>query len=89
MDGKTIRDLFGEPEAWTNHFSDGENAMDMDGAIIVDVFVSGNQVAIYTKNDEGVEALSLFFVNDPDVRARVALAFAPGSNVHDAIAAPI
>jgi hypothetical protein len=34
----------------------------MDGARIVDVFVSGNQVAIYTRNEDGVEALSIFLL---------------------------
>jgi hypothetical protein len=90
MDAITIRDLFGEPEAWGNHISDGLDGMpDMDGARIVDVFVSGNQVAIYTRNDDGVEALSIFFVDDPKVRERVALALAPGSRVHDAVGNPI
>ena len=90
MNAKTVRDLFGEPEAWDNHISDGADGMpDMDGARIVDVFVSGNQVAIYTRSDDGVEALSIFFVDDPEVRARVALALLPGSNVHDAVANPI
>lgn len=46
MSQQTFRDLFGDPELWGNHISDGEDGMpDMDGAKIVDVFSAGNQVA--------------------------------------------
>jgi hypothetical protein len=90
MSAITVRDLFGDPEAWDNHISDGVDGMPhLNGAKIVDVFVSGNQVAIYTQNNDGVQALSIFFVDDPEVRARVALALAPGSNLHEAVASPI
>lgn len=90
MSAKTIRDLFGDPQGWANHFLDGEGGKpDMNGATIVDVFVSGEQIAIYTKSKQGVDALSLFFVRDPEVRARIAQALIPGSNVDDAVAIAI
>jgi hypothetical protein len=90
MTGKTIRDLFGEPKGWANHFLDGEAGKpDMDGATIVDVFVSGEQIAIYTKSQQGVDALSLFFVRDPETRARIAQALVPGLNVNEAVSISI
>jgi hypothetical protein len=90
MSSQTIRDLFGDPERWPNHFSNAEDGEpDMNGAKIVDVFVSGEQIAIYTKSDEGVDALSLFFVRDPATRARVAQALVPGLNVDEAVAIAI
>ena len=90
MSERNIRDLFGDPEGWENHISDGVDGMpDMNGATILDVFVSGNQVAVYTRNFEGVEALSIFFIDDPDVRGRVASALLPGASVYEALAQPI
>ena len=90
MSLRSLRDLFGDPEGWENHISDGVDDMpDMKEATILDVFVSGNQVAVYTRNFEGVEALSIFFIDDPEVRARVASASRPGASVHDALTQPI
>ena len=70
-----------------DHFSDGEGGKpDMNGATIVDVFVSGEQIVIYTKSKQGVDALSLFFVRDPEIRARIAQALVPGANVNEVVA---
>jgi len=89
MNQNTIRDLFGTPEKWVNFVSDGRDERPrLDDAVIVDVFVNGNQVAIYTRDRDDVEALSGFYVNDPQVRARIALALSPGSRVRDAVDAP-
>ena len=90
MSAKILRDLFGDPNGWTNQISDGLDWMpDMNEATIVDVFVSGNQVAIYTRSAEGIRALSVFCVDDQDLRVRAANALAPGANVHEAMAFPI
>jgi hypothetical protein len=89
MNGNTIRELFGTPEKWINLMSDGTGEQHrLDDAVIVDVFVSGNQVAIYTRDADDVEALSGFQVDDPEVRGRIALALSPGSRVRDAVNVP-
>ena len=36
----------------------------MEGATIQDVFVKGTQIAIYTRTARGIEALSVFSVED-------------------------
>jgi hypothetical protein len=86
----TVRDVLGEPSSWDNHISDGfEGKPDMDGATILDVFVSGNQLALYTRNAVGVEALSIFFIDDQEIRARIATQLMPGLDVHKAVEARI
>jgi len=90
MNAKTPRDLLGDPNDWKNHISDDVDWMpDMEEATILDVFVAGNEVAIYTQNARGIEALSTFLVDDKDLRDRVANALVPGSNLHEALTRPI
>ena len=90
MNGNTIRELVGTPEKWVNLMSDGTGQHPrLDDAVIVDVFVSGDQVAVYTRDRDDVEALSGIHVDDPEVRARIALALSPGLRVRDAVETPI
>jgi hypothetical protein len=69
----TVGDVLGEPASWPNRIADELNdKCDMDGAIVLDVFVSGNQLAVYTRDVTGIEALSIFNIDDPKLRARIA-----------------
>jgi hypothetical protein len=91
MSVKTLRELFGEPDGWQNLMSDGEDGTmpDLIGATILDIFISGTQVAIYIRTTEGVEALAVFHVEDHKVRGRIANVMQPGLSVHEALAFPI
>ena len=64
MAKKVVRDLIGDPATWENHISDGAAMADMVGATILDILVSGSQLAIYTRSAAGMEALSVFFIDD-------------------------
>jgi hypothetical protein len=57
----------------------------MNGATILDVFVSGNQLALYTRSSAGLEALSIFFIDDQQLRARIATQLIPGLDIHKAV----
>jgi len=91
MTMKTLRDLFGDPDGWQNLMSDGEDGAmpDLVGATILDIFVSGDQIAIYVRTADGVEALAIFHVEDHELRGRVARVILPGLSVHEALAFPI
>jgi hypothetical protein len=91
MTTRKVRDLLGDPSSWQNYVNDGdETAMpDMAGAIIVDAFCNGNQLSVYTRNDVGLEALSIFFVEDLGLCAQIAEVLKPGSDVHEALASSI
>jgi len=83
----TIRDFVGDPRTWENHISDGDaRTPNMDGATVLDIFVSGNHLSLYTEDGYGVRGLSIFHIDDPDIRTRIAKALSPGSNVVQAIA---
>jgi len=87
---RTVRDLIGDPSSWVNHISDEDGNMpEMDGATIQDIFNSGNQLAIYTRNTAGIEALSIFYIDSAELRERLASLLLPGLNVHDAVAIAI
>jgi hypothetical protein len=87
---RSVRDLIGDPSSWVNHISDGDGNMpEMDGATIQDIFNSGNQLAIYTRNTAGIEALSIFYIDSAELRERLASLLLPGLNVHDAVAIAI
>jgi hypothetical protein len=86
----TVRDVIGDPSSWANHISDGfDGEPDMDDATILDVFVAGNQLAIYTRSVGGIEALSIFFIDDAELRARIAIQLVPGMDIHAAVALQI
>jgi hypothetical protein len=88
---RTVRDVIGEPSSWPNQISDGDHneIPDMNGATIVDVYSSGRQLAIYTRNSASREALSIFYVDDWDLRARIANVLLPGLAVNDAVSIAI
>ena len=86
----TLRDVLGEPTSWANRVGDGlSSKIDMDGATVLDVFVSGNQLAIYTRSAAGLEALSIFNIDDAELRARIASRLIPGLDIHAAVALQI
>ena len=91
MKTRTVRDVIGDPESWENHISDAADSKlpNLVCAKIQDVFSSGNQLRVYTRNSAGVEALSVFFINDTALRAQVANLLVPGLDVHEAVAIQI
>ena len=58
----------------------------MEGATIQDVFVKGTQIAIYTRTARGIEALSVFSVEDQELRERIGRVLVPGLSVSEAAA---
>jgi hypothetical protein len=86
----TVRDVLGEPRSWANRISDGlQNKSDMDGATVLDVFVSGNQLAVHTRSVAGTEALSIFNIANAEIRARIARLLVPGLDIYSAVALQI
>jgi hypothetical protein len=66
----TLRDVLGEPTSWANRVGDGlSSKTDLEDATVLNVFVSGNQLAIYTRSAGGFEALSIFHIDDAELRA--------------------
>ena len=89
MKMRTVRDFSGAPSSWQN-LNDGDTKiLDMDGATILDVFCSGNQLSIYARNAAGIESLSKFYIDDSALCARIAEALKPGLQVREALTSPI
>ena len=61
----------------------------MQGAKISDVMVEGSEVAVYTEGGPCGDTLSVFTVDDPELRERTVRALKVGDRVHDAVAATI
>jgi hypothetical protein len=90
MKTRMVRDLIGDPSSWQNlHDGDDNKMPDMDGATILDIFCTGNQLAIYARNAAGIESLSKFYVADAALCARIAEALKPGLNINEALTRPI
>jgi hypothetical protein len=90
MEITTVRDVLGEPTSWTNRMWDGLNSRsNMEGAIVLDVFVSGNKLAIYTQTAAGHGVLSIFNIDDAELCARIAARLVPGLNINAAVALQI
>ena len=89
MGEKCVRDVIGEPEAWANCITDEPSQPDLRRHIIVDVFLSGKQLALYTLDADGSEALSLFNLDGRDTQERLLRALRPGLTVEEAVASPI
>ena len=79
MDLTTIRGVLGEPSSWANSIcEDGDGIPDFNGSTIVDVFCSGNEIALYTKGGNRGDKVSIFIVRDQGLRERLTLALLPG-----------
>ena len=90
MDTKTVRDVIGNPEFWPNLMhSELQGSPDMRGAVITDVFVLGEQIAVQTKGAVCGQTFSTFIVEDMELRDRLTRVLRPALSVYEAIAAEI
>jgi hypothetical protein len=90
VDTKTVRDVIGDPEFWPNFMhSELHGSPDMRGAMITDVLVSGDQIAVQTNGAVCGQTFSTFVVEDRDLRERVTRVLRPALNVYEAVAAEI
>ena len=77
-----VQDVLGPPESWTDAISDQAIGMpDLRGATIVDVFENGKKLTLYARGVDGTETVSVFVIEDQDVRRKIATAIHPGVNV--------
>jgi len=87
MDTKRVSDVIGLPETWRNHLqASGDDPSDLRGAIISEVIVAGNEVAVCTTGGAGGATFSVFTIADEELRNRVVRALRPGLNVYRAAA---
>ena len=87
---RTVRDVIGDPEFWPNFMqSELQGPPDMRGAMITDVFVSGDQIAIQTKGADCGQTFSTFVVVDRELRDRLTRVLRPALSVYEAVAAEI
>jgi hypothetical protein len=61
----------------------------MRGALISDVMVAGDQIAIQTSGAACGDTITVFFIGDPDLRERTVRALRQGADVHEAVAATL
>ena len=87
---RTVRDVIGDPEFWPNFMqSELQGSPDMRGAMITDVFVSGDQIAVQTKGADCGQTFSTFIVEDRELRDRLTRVLRPALSVYEAVAAEI
>lgn len=85
-----VQDVLGEPESWENCVSDQLIGLpDMQGATIIDVFDAGKKLTLYARGVDGTETVSVFVIEDQDLRRKVATAMQPGVGVLAAMQAAI
>ena len=61
MKTRTVRDVIGEPEQWSNCIADEPEPMPyVNGDRILDVFGNTRALAIHLKGEAGSETLSVF-----------------------------
>jgi len=90
MDSKTVRDVLGKPESWPNHLNGHSiERPDMRGAIITDVFASGDQIGVQTKGAICGQTFSTFVIEDKKLRDRLTQVLRPELSVYEAVAAKI
>ena len=90
MSETIVQDVLGEPESWSNCVSDQSVGLpDLRGATIVDVFDTGKKITLYARGVDGTETVSVFVIEDQDVRRKIATAIQPGTNVLAALQAAI
>lgn len=85
-----VQDVLGQPESWTDSVSDQAVGLpDLRGATILDVFDTGKKLTLYARGADGSETVSVFVIEDQDVRRKVATAMHAGADVFAALKAPI
>jgi len=87
---KRVCDIIGEPPSWPNDLdgaSQGPN--DFRGARISEVTVVGNEVTVCTSGGACGNTLSVFTIEDEQLRARVVGALRYGMSVYVAAYEPI
>ena len=90
MENKTVRDVLGEPESWSNYMrGDWHRDANMVGAKISEVVTLGKEIAVHTRGAPGGDIFSVFVIEDQDLRERTVRALRPGVEVHEAVAATI
>lgn len=90
MAKRTVRDVIGEPNSWSNSVSDELVARPaVSGALILDVFAAANEISIHWRADSGFETLSVFKIGNPEIQAGLVDALMPGTDLLDALDKPI
>ena len=85
-----VSDVLGNPESWANCVSDQLIGVpDLREATVVDVFVSRNELTLYAQETNGSESVTVFVIEDQDVRRKIATAMPPGVGVLAALQAAI
>lgn len=86
----TVRDVLGDPKAWPYCISDDRDGIpDLGGAVILDVFIAKQRLFVHLRAGEGTEVVAVFFIEDQDVRERIAHALPTGSRVSTALGTPL
>ena len=81
----TLRDVLGAPETWPNHSHIRDFVRrDMTGAVISDVEVRENGIAVATQGATCGPTFTLFIIEDPDIRQRAVRVLRLGLEVHAA-----
>lgn len=90
MEMRTVRDVIGDPEQWSNCVSDEPERMpDVSDATILDVFSNANEIAVHLRAAAGSETLSVFRIHEPADREGLVKALRPGRKLSEALAAPM
>ena len=90
MKMRTVRDIIGDPEQWSNCISDEPEAMPhVNGAMILDVFANSRELAIHLRGEAGTETLSVFEITEAAVRETLVNALKPGAKIRDVLDTPI
>ena len=86
MKMRTVRDVIGEPEQWSNCLSDEPEAMPyVNGDKILDVFANARELAIYLRGEAGTETLSVFEIADGALRESLVKALKPGAKIREVL----
>ena len=90
MDIQTVRDVIGEPEHWSNCITNQPEAMPyVNGAIILEVFSTFNEIKLHLRGENGFETLSVFQVPDSTIREGLVKALSPGKSIREALGTQI
>lgn len=85
-----VQDVLGEPESWANCISDQMTGLpDLRGANVLDVFVAGDKLTLYAQGTDGAQSVTVFVIDDQDIRRKIATAFHPGAGVLAALRAEL
>ena len=90
VDATTARDVLGDPVAWPFCISDDPNGIpDLRGATIEDIFITQKWLYLYMHETSGCEAVAVFFIDDQDLREKIALALRSAADLLAALNAPL